>query len=223
MTPQEKLRRDLDALPVFPLPDVVLLPYEMVPLHIFEPRYRRMVEDLLETKGHLALVRPVPDWEAKTEGAPRLAARMGVGQIVRHEREPDGRLHILVRGIARADLVEELPTDTPYRLVRARLVPDEVPEGFADDESSERLRRMVFALCSSKAGPGAAALAQLASQTTGAGQLADGIIAALVTDVDRRQESLESPQVPARVAIAEAAVAELLVGRVPTSEARLRN
>jgi Lon protease-like protein len=223
MTPQEKLRRDLDALPVFPLPDIVLLPYEMIPLHVFEPRYRRLVEDLLETKGHLGLVSLSPGYETEREGSPALEKRMGVGHIVRHEREDDGRFHILVRGVVRADIVEELPSPHLYRLVRAQLAQDRVPEGFDDDGAGERLRRMVFALCSSKAGPGANALAQLASQTSGAAALADAIVAALVTDLGRRQESLQADDVAARVRIAEAAVAELLVGRVPTSESRLRN
>jgi Lon protease-like protein len=223
MTPQEKLRRDLDALPVFPLPDVVLLPYEMIPLNVFEPRYRRLVEDLLETKGHLGLVRLAPGEEAGYEGRPALERRFGVGHIVRHERQDDGRFHILVRGVARAELVEELPSDHPYRLVRARLTEDLLPEAFDEEGASERLRRMVFALCSSKAGPGANALAQLASQTSGAGPLADAIVAALVTDLVKRQASLEADDVAVRVGIAEAAVAELLVGRVPTSESRLRN
>jgi Lon protease-like protein len=223
MTPQEKLRRDLEALPVFPLPDIVLLPYEMIPLHVFEPRYRRLVEDLLETKGHLGLVGLAPGYEAEYEGRPALEPRFGVGHIVRHERQDDGRFHILVRGVNRAEVIEELPSPHPYRVVKAKLAQDLVPEGFDDDGAGERLRRMVFALCSSKAGPGANALAHLASQTSGAAALADAIVAALVTDLGRRQESLQSDDVAARVRIAEAAVAELLVGRVPTSESRLRN
>jgi Lon protease-like protein len=223
MTPQEKLRRDLDALPVFPLPEIVLLPYEMIPLHVFEPRYRRLVEDLLETKGHLGLVSLAPGPERASEDRPALEPRFGVGHIVRHERQDDGRFHILVRGVSRAELVEELPSPHPYRLVRAILTHDVVPDAFDDEGAGERLRRMVFALCSSKAGPGANALAQLASQTSGAAALSDAIIAALVTDLGRRQESLAADDVAARVRIAEAAVAELLVGRVPTSESRLRN
>ncbi|MFM2152314.1 MAG: hypothetical protein RL199_749 [Pseudomonadota bacterium] len=223
MTPQEKLRRDLDALPVFPLPDVVLLPYEMIPLNVFEPRYRRLVEDLLETRGHLGLVRLSPGYEPEYDRRPSLERRFGVGQIVRHERQDDGRFHILVRGVARAELVDEVPSDHPYRLVRARLTDDLTPAGFDEEGAGERLRRMVFALCSSKAGPGANALAQLASQTSGAGPLADAIVAALVTDLEKRQASLEADDVALRVGIAEAAVAELLVGRVPTSESRLRN
>ena len=56
MTELEKLRSSLHALPVFPLPSVLLLPYEMRPLHVFEPRYRALVHDLLESQQPLGIV-----------------------------------------------------------------------------------------------------------------------------------------------------------------------
>src|SRR5690606_30905127 len=53
----------LEALPIFPLPDVVLFPGAVLPLHIFEPRYREMTADLLAAHGLLALARLRPGYE----------------------------------------------------------------------------------------------------------------------------------------------------------------
>jgi hypothetical protein len=213
----------LETLPLFPLPSAILLPYEMLPLHVFEPRYRALVEQLLETGGPLGIAQLAPGWEAAYEGRPALRPVVGVGTIVRHERLPNGRFNILVRGLARARIEGELPPDQPFRVVRASRLEERVPPDYDLEAASESLRRILFALCSSKAGPGAAALAQLAANADGAGDLADIVIAALVNDAGLRQESLQGADVGRRVEIAQAAIAELLVARAPASEARYRN
>ncbi len=223
MIDRSSLIASLDALPVFPLPGAILLPYEMLPLHVFEPRYRALVEEVLRSERPLGIAQLAPGWEGGYDGRPALEPVMGVGTIVRHERLADGRFNILVRGLARVRMASELPPDEPYRVVRATLVPDQLRDGFDAEAAGESLRRILFALCSSKAGPGAAALAQLASAADGVGDLADIIIAALVTDAGQRRESLSGGDVARRVEIAQAAVAELLVARAPAGESRYRN
>jgi len=106
----------LDELPVFPLPKTVLFPGALLPLHIFEPRYRAMVRECLATHKTMAvaLLRDAKD-------GPAFESIAGVGVIVDAVSLPDGRYNILLQGRARARL-EELPFLPPYRRARATLV-----------------------------------------------------------------------------------------------------
>jgi hypothetical protein len=86
----------------------------------------------------------------------------------------------------------------------------------------EALRRMLFALCAARPGPGASALAHLAAQSPDASVLADIVAAALYTDFDRRKRALTTFDPIARLGLAQTAIAELLVGGKP-SEVQYRN
>jgi Lon protease-like protein len=119
----------LSALPLFPLP-TVLFPGALMPLHIFEPRYREMIRDVLDSHRALAVVQ-IADPEARDEhGHPAIARVAGAGVIIDHVELPSGRFNVLVRGRARVSL-EELPFgDKPYRRARATVItapPGEVP------------------------------------------------------------------------------------------------
>lgn len=106
----------LDELPVFPLPRTVLFPGALLPLHIFEPRYRAMVKECLA--GHKAMaVALLRDGERSEDFEPMA----GVGVIVDSVSLPDGRYHILLQGRARVRL-EELPFLPPYKRARATIV-----------------------------------------------------------------------------------------------------
>ena len=99
------LERSLDALPLFPLPQVVLFPEAVLPLHVFEPRYRTMLRDCLARHGALAVVQIVPGEDE--HGRPRIAEVSGAGVIVEHQPLPDGRANIVVLGQARVRLEEQ--------------------------------------------------------------------------------------------------------------------
>lgn len=94
-------------IPVFPLPNVVLFPDVMLPLHIFEPRYRQMVKETQDKTPPLigmALLRG--NWQEQYEGRPDIYPVCCAGEIVRVAPLPDGRFNILLRG-ARECLVKE--------------------------------------------------------------------------------------------------------------------
>lgn len=121
------MKHDLEAaladLPLFPLSQVVLFPRALLPLHVFEPRYRTLLKDVLATHGVLGVVL-VPDARALDEhGHPRIAPVCGAGIVVEHQDLPDGRSNILVNGVARVKL-EELPFVPPYRRARATVLGD---------------------------------------------------------------------------------------------------
>ena len=105
------------VIPVFPLPNVVLFPEVMLPLHIFEPRYRQMVRETREKTPPLigmALLRG--DWQEHYEGKPEVFPLCCAGEMVRVSPLQDGRFNILLRGFRECQVKEELPdTGKLYR------------------------------------------------------------------------------------------------------------
>jgi len=109
-----------EALPIFPLQQVVLFPGMLLPLHVFEPRYVAMMRDVLATHRCIAMAL-VSERSADMDGSPSFRPVAGVGNIMEHVELPGDRLHILLRGRARVRL-EELPFTPPYRRARATLI-----------------------------------------------------------------------------------------------------
>jgi len=110
--------------PVFPLPNVVLFPHVALPLHIFEPRYRQMVEDVLEEGRIIAMALFKPGWEPEYDGEPAIHEMVCLGRITADEKLEAGKYNIVVTGIHRAVVVEELDTELPYRMAKLELYRD---------------------------------------------------------------------------------------------------
>jgi Lon protease-like protein len=106
-------------VPIFPLPDLALFPNTLLPLHIFEPRYRAMVTDCLARDRRLAVVGLKPGYEGDYAGRPAVHEVAGLGRIVKCERLATGRFNLLLRGEVRVRIERELPSDTLYRLVQS--------------------------------------------------------------------------------------------------------
>lgn len=112
------------AMPVFPLDQVTLLPQQVLPLHIFEPRYRQMVERALDGAGQIAMgVFRGKRWQQEYHGRPPIKPAVCIGQIVQHEKLPDGRYNILLQGVCRARIVEESAPDGDRLYREAMLEP----------------------------------------------------------------------------------------------------
>ncbi len=124
------------TVPMFPLRGVFLLPRQILPLHVFEPRYRQMIDDVLDGQGRLAMGTILEGHEApEGEGMPpRVLHVAGVGEIARHQKTPEGTYYIWLFGIGRFD-IEELPSDRMYRRVKARPLAEED----VDEAQSEAL------------------------------------------------------------------------------------
>ncbi|MCB9662556.1 MAG: LON peptidase substrate-binding domain-containing protein [Alphaproteobacteria bacterium] len=116
------------ALPVFPLPGVVLLPGELLPLRVFEPRYRALVAHVLAADGVLGIATIAPGHEAEHLGAPPLCVEVGVGHLDHHEPLSDGRSDILVRFESAGRIVRELEGDEPFRRVEVALRGEPTPD-----------------------------------------------------------------------------------------------
>jgi uncharacterized protein len=119
------------AIPLFPLEQVALLPQQVMPLHIFEPRYRQLVTDALDGAGLIAMsVFAGKGWKQQYHARPPILPAVCVGHIAQHEKLPDGRYNILLYGVCRARVVEELPP-SDVRLYRAAVLE---PMELDDDE-----------------------------------------------------------------------------------------
>ncbi len=133
-------------MPIFPLREVVLFPHAAIPLHIFEERYREMVADALDASGQIAMAVFEGDrWTEDYHGRPPVRPAVCVGQILQHESLPDGRFNVILQGVCRARIEEEIPddeTDTLYRV--ARLEPVGVhATGEGLDDTRERVRDLL--------------------------------------------------------------------------------
>ena len=94
-------------IPIFPLPNVVLFPSALLPLHIFEPRYRAMVADALEGERLIGMVMLRPGWEPRYEKAPEVYPIGCAGFITHADQLPDGRYNIMLRGLQKFRILGE--------------------------------------------------------------------------------------------------------------------
>jgi uncharacterized protein len=181
--------QDLAALPVFPLPNVVLFPDAILPLHIFEPRYRELVHEVLGGRKLMGIVRLKPGFEEDYEGRPPVFDVCGVGQVVDSVERADGRYDVTLRGIARARIIEELPPLRSFRQMHL----EELLDGFSDAGVTSAWQRKLISLWSTLAPHLPESVRDLRSLTRGAegpGAYADRLAAALVGDPDGSQRLL---------------------------------
>jgi Lon protease-like protein len=127
-----------DLLPLFPLPNVVLFPNVFLPLHIFEPRYREMVSDAVNSDRMIGMVLLRPGWEREYEGRPAVYTVGCSGVLTHVERMADGRYNLVLRGLERFRIVEE-DHDRSYR--RAAIEPLPEQRLSADDRAAIRNQR----------------------------------------------------------------------------------
>ena len=112
---------------LFPLPNLVLFPHVMQPLHIFEPRYRSLMEDALAGDRLIAMAVLEPGWENDYEGRPRLCTTACLGRITTYHRFDDGTYNLLLLGLRRVKLIRELGPDKLYREAEVELCEDLYP------------------------------------------------------------------------------------------------
>jgi len=128
---------------LFPLPDVVHFPHLLLPLHIFEARYREMVADALAGDRLLAMALLKPGWTT-TEGAPPIHNVVCLGRITADQQTDDGRYYLVLQGLTRARIIQEEPQAERYRAAQLELLPDaECP--FTPAAADAQRRRLLLA------------------------------------------------------------------------------
>ena len=119
---------------LFPLPNLVMFPHVMQAMHIFEPRYRALFEEAISDDQLIALSVLAQGWEVDYEGRPALEPMACLCRIATYQRTPEGTYNVLLLGVRRIQLQEELPPTKPFRSAEAKIVEDHVPLHFAAEE-----------------------------------------------------------------------------------------
>jgi len=123
---------------LFPLPNLVLFPHVVQPLHIFEPRYRQLLADALDDDRLMAMALLQPGWEEEYDKRPPIYPVVCLGKIFQEEKLANGRYNLLLQGLSRARVVEEIQSPKLYRLARLELLPE---VNVVSEESDHDLRR----------------------------------------------------------------------------------
>lgn len=181
------------VLPIFALPNLVFFPRTRLPLHIFEPRYRKMVTDALEKDKRFGIVLLKPGWENDYFGAPAIHECGTVGTIEQAVSLDDGRFNILVRGDVRFRVVGEIDRD-PYRTARVVAVPEtqrDAEHAYAQREWLAQLARQYLHYL-----PEQMTVPEI--ETVGLDSLSNALIMSLNLEVEDKQRLLEVDDVVTR-------------------------
>lgn len=112
---------------LFPLPNLVLFPHVVQPLHIFEPRYCEMLLEALDADRLITMGTLKPGWELNHSGQPPISEVVCIGQVISHAPTQEERHNILLIGLARARIVEELEVQRPFRMAMVEIIDDIYP------------------------------------------------------------------------------------------------
>lgn len=190
-------------LALFPLSNVVLFPRVKTPLHVFEPRYRQMLREVIESDREIGMAVVRPEHQDEMPGDPPLLPVGCCGQIAEQRKRPDGRSDIVLLGVWRFRILEEEPR-TPTRLYRvASVQPLEDPLPESERDRVSRLRASAVEN-----------VAYLARQTGSEGARFDASMFAGIDDatfvnvlsnaiafpVEEKQALLEADSIPERYA-----------------------
>lgn len=198
-------------VPIFPLPKTVLMPRTMISLHIFEPRYRQMMEHCIEGSRLLVVAMFDENADPDAHGRPAIHRIAGIGALRRSAKLPDGRYNIVVEGLARVDVDEEHPPTRVFRRTSPRVVEDYVPD---DNTGMARAIASVRSLCTralSASSDEEAEMIDGLSRVAEPSALADLVTAAVIKDPQDRQRVLAEPDVLARLEIVSGALGTLLL------------
>lgn len=180
-------------LPLFPLPNIVFFPQTRMPLHVFEPRYRQMVKDVLESDQRFGIVLLRPGWESEYFGAPPVFPFGTLGTIEQAVALEDGCYNIVVRGDVRFRILDEV-SRVPYRTARVLAEPEVEQETARARLERERLadlsRQYLTYL------PDQTAVPEI--DTVNLDALTNALIMSLNLDVEEKQKLLEMNDVMER-------------------------
>lgn len=204
-----RLQPYLDRLPIFPLYRVQLFPRALLPLYVFEPRYRELTAHCLKRGGTMAVASLLPGFREDYYGRPPIRKTAGVGRIVAHRQNADGTYNILLCGMARIRITSELPTEASFREVTARQLFDCFPRGYDAGEGERTLLALVQKL-SALLPQGGSALLGLTKMARTAGELTDVLSAALLSDPRMRTRMLHTVDVSLRVDLLSASLMRLI-------------
>ena len=132
------MNENTETLAIFPLPNLVLFPGIVVPLKVFEPRYLEMMGDVMREEGFIGIVTLKPGWEAEYENNPSVYEVGCKGLVVKCDQADDESLHVLIRGVGKFRIVNEIEGKS-YR--RAEVIPISDVDAAELDSIGNQLRQ----------------------------------------------------------------------------------
>lgn len=183
-------------VPIFPLPESVLFPGMVLPLHIFEPRYRTMLAQAMKGEKLIAMALLCPGYEKDYEGAPPVRPVVGVGRIAGHQALPNGTSNIALIGLARCRIRCETQA-TPFRVATVETLMDEPPDCDDPDRRmkaahAELLKSAQTLMRRALKPEGREQLAAALKEHTELGRAADYLASIFVREAETRQQLLET-------------------------------
>lgn len=192
------LPSDFDSVVrLFPLPQTVLFPGIVKTLHIFEPRYRKMMEDCLNSDRLITMAMLYPD-QVDEAGNPQIAPVVCVGRVVSEVRLDDGRYNLMLIGIKRALVIRELVMDTPYRMAEVDVLEESSIAAAEEDSLREALAVQFRLLASNNPEWNVEPLEQMFDHDLPLARIADMVCYAAGVDPLNQQRVLETLDVRAR-------------------------
>ena len=200
---------------LFPLPNLVLFPHVMQPLHIFEPRYRALLEEALSGDGLIAMAVLAPGWEANYDGRPALEPAACLCRIANWQKTPEGTYNVLLVGVRRIRLIEELPPDKLFREARVEVL-DDITSPELDMQQAILQAKLVasFQEILPTLTDSAEPLLKLLSQQISLGMLTEIMSYTLDLGLELKLQLLGEPRVAARAELLFA-TAQHLAGKLP--------
>ena len=182
---------------LFPLPGVVIFPHNVVPLHIFEPRYIQMTEDSLATDRLVAIVQLAHPPQFRDDGNPEVEEVACLGRILNYDRLPDGRYNYLLLGRKRIRIRRELPGPKLYRSAEVDILEDVYPDE-PDPAAQAELTRLFRAALQRQMGEVDPDLSRMLESDISLGVLSDIIAHALNLPSPMKQAFLVNVHVTRR-------------------------
>jgi ATP-dependent Lon protease len=195
-----RLPEDFDGrVRLFPLPELVVFPHAMQPLHIFEPRYCEMLAESLATDRLIAMATLTGGITAMSQSGPPIASTVCLGRIISHAEVENDRHNVLIVGIRRAKIVHELDAGRSFRIAEVDVEQDVYSPAKANQRL--QLKRDLLESFSEIIPPRASVqqnLHELMAGQMGLGPITDIISYTLPFDVESKLSLLRQPDVDAR-------------------------
>ncbi len=195
-----RLPDDFDGqVRLFPLPELVVFPHSMQPLHIFEPRYCEMLADSLGGDRLIAMATLTGGIAASADDQPPIASTVCVGKIISHSELEDDKHNILLVGTKRARVIREVDAGRPFRIAEVEIDSDIYPPSGADSRLA--LKAELLKAFGAIIPPSASVqqnLHELMAGQMGLGPITDIIAYTLPFEVDAKLRLLSQPDVDRR-------------------------
>lgn len=194
-----------EFVPIFPLSNNIFFPHMVLPLHIFENRYKEMVKDLLQEKSLLVITQKNDNSSSKN-----LSKIACIGKVLEHMEFSDGRYFLLLQGLSRVFIEEEAVSSKPYTLVKVSVLEDQYPEDSTNmNYIYNTIKSLIFNLARQESRL-ASTLVEVFSFTEDLATLSDILGMVTIKTLPERQRLLESVDVENRLKMITVALAEIL-------------